>query len=158
MFVFDGVTVASTTQYPFDTDWFAENAKAGPHTLKVVAMDTQNVSVIQEIPFILDLPLEPASIDWFDKSPLTVQTVQYPRLFNITPYRWDNMRDVKIYLRTGENERLIYTFTQGQDKLANGQLGFTWKKSPVPGEYVLRAVMTDVQGQIVEKMLTVIVP
>jgi 1A family penicillin-binding protein len=155
MYVFDGITVTTTTQYPFEVDWYAERALAGPHTLKIVAIDTKNVSVSQEIPFLFDLPIEPPTIDWLEQSPLTIRGEDFPRVINITPYRWESMRDVKVFLRTDNTEKLIYTFTQGQDQLFNKQLGFSWKHSPGVGSYVLRAVMTDTQEAVVERFLTV---
>jgi hypothetical protein len=158
VFMLDGVTVTTTYQYPYDTTIHATKVLAGEHKIKVVAFDVNGVSINQEIPILLNVTQEPATIDWTERGPVTVKNTDFPRAFAITPYRWDAVRNVKVYLGEGTSEKLIYTFVQGQDQLSTAnQLTFTWKHSPGTGTYLLRAVMTDSEGVIVERMLDVTV-
>lgn len=157
VFMVDGNTMATVTQLPFDANLALTTQLPGAHTLKVVAMDDQGNNATQEVPFILNVEPDPANFDWTDGSVVSVAGTHFPRAFNITPTRWDNTKDIKIYLKSDNTaERMIYTIDHN-DAFANGQVSFTWKKSPGAGSYVLRAVMTDKQGKTVEKTLGVTV-
>lgn len=154
-YLIDGITVTTTYNYPFNASFYLEKATAGAHTLKVIAADDQGNNASQEVPFLLNVPLDPPNFEWFDTGSVTVKGDDYPRAFYITPFRWDAMKEIKIYLRNGSSEKWIYTFNHSEDDVMGGRLAFTWKHSPGPGTYQLRAVMTDNTGATVEKILDV---
>lgn len=153
----DDKAVGSSTQFPFGIEYTARQLATATHTLKVVAQDDQGNSTAKTVVFDFAAPPEPPNIDWLDNSPLTITSDVFPRVVNITPYRWNDIKTVAVYLESGATEKLIYTFVHPSDKLFNGQLVFTWQHSPGKGNYVLRAVMVDKNGQSEERRLEVIV-
>jgi penicillin-binding protein 1C len=149
----DGTTIETLNAYPFDTTLQLTNYRAGEHKLKVIASDDQGNTSAQEVSFLLNIPLDPPGFDWVDQSPLSLTIAEFPRSFSVAPYRWDAIKDIKVYLLTnGQNERLIYTIDHN-DPFADGKVPFIWKKTPVVGQYRLRGVMTDKDGKTEEKTL-----
>ena len=73
----------------------------------------------------------------------------------ITPTAWDKMEKIDIYLKSSGDEKYIYNFNHKEDSLVNNHLQFTWKTFPGIGNFVLRAVMKDEDGVIIEKKLDV---
>jgi 1A family penicillin-binding protein len=152
----DSQTIGFSTQFPFSFSYYAQKLLKGPHSLKVIAEDDMGNWAIKEVGFALQADFDPAGVEWFDKSPLYISTEDYPRPFNLTPFRWEDITSIKIYLSgTGIPEKLIYDFNHKEDSLFNGQLMFTWKNNPGAGEYELKAVLTDNKGSSLERRLTV---
>jgi hypothetical protein len=94
------------------------------------------------------------SFEWLGENSRTLIGSDFPHTLFIEPFRWDSIRDIKVYLQGGgSTERLIYTFSPATEKLLAEKLSFTWKNNPGNGAYTLRGVMTDTQGRVVEKIL-----
>ena len=72
----------------------------------------------------------------------------------LEPFRWDEIKEIKIYLKSNSAEKLIYTFDYNE-KLFNKKLMFIWNSYPGNGDFILRAVMTDKNNNAKEKELTV---
>ena len=154
----DGQIIGTTTQAPFGLKYHAQKLEKGSHTLTAVAVDDQNNAGAKTIHFDLQADFDPASFDWFDISPVTIRAEDFPRVINLVPFRWEVMKQINIYLTTGNSApRQIYNFNQKDDRLFNNMLTFTWKKSPGVGEHSLKAIMTDNDGRNTEKVLKVIV-
>jgi 1A family penicillin-binding protein len=154
----DGSIVGTATQLPFSLSFHAQKLALGSHTLSAVAVDDQGNAGAKTIHFDLQAEFDPASFEWFDISPVTIKAEDFPRVVNIVPFRWEEMKKVDVFLITGSAApRQIYTFNHQDDQLFNNMLSFTWKKSPGVGEHSLRAVMTDKNGRTVEKVLGVVV-
>lgn len=149
----DGTSLAVIKSFPFDTTLQLTNYRAGEHRLKVVASDDQGNSSVQEILFLLNIPLDPPSFEWSDQPPLSLNVSDFPRSFEVVPYRWDAIKDIKVFLTTnGQNERLIYTIDHN-DPFKDGKVSFSWKKTPSAGNYILRGLMTDKDGKTEERSL-----
>ena len=159
VYYIDGELIGSSSEYPFSFSYYAKTQTKGAHMLKVLAQDDQGDSTGKEESFAIQADFDPPSFDWFDQTPLVLAATDYPRAFYLTPFRWDNIKQVSIYLSgTGiAQEKMIYNFSHTEDKLFNGQMTFTWQHSPGPGDYDLRGVMTDSTGKTVEKTLHVTV-
>jgi 1A family penicillin-binding protein len=154
LYSIDGTQVAESIQFPFGASYYAQKLTSGPHLLKVIAQDDMGNSAVQEIPFMLDVPLDPPSFEWLGENSRTLIGSDFPHTLFIEPFRWDSIRDIKVYLQGGgSTERLIYTFSPATEKLLAEKLSFTWKNNPGNGAYTLRGVMTDTQGRVVEKIL-----
>jgi 1A family penicillin-binding protein len=154
----DGQIIGSSAQLPFGFNYHAQKLAIGPHIITAVAVDDQGNAGAKTVHFDLQAEFDPASFDWFDASPVTIKAEDFPRVINIIPFRWEEMKKIDIYLISGgAAPRLIYNFNQKDDKLFNNMLTFTWKKSPGVGEHSLKAVMTDNDGRTSEKVLTVLV-
>ena len=148
--------VASGDQFNFS--YYAKNLIKGPHTLSAVATDDVGNSVQKNINFAMQAEFDPPDIEWFDADPFTIKAEEYPRAFSLTPFRWDDIKQINIYLTSGSaSPKLIYNFNHKEDQLFNSLLTFTWKRSPGAGEHALKAVMTDNAGRTVEKSLGVVV-
>ncbi len=156
IYAIDGTTVATVTQFPFSASYRAQTLTPGPHLLKVIAQDDVGNIGVKEVQFSMEAEYDAPFVTWTDGQQLAVQQDDYPRTFFLAPFRWNAIKDVKIYLQSNGTEKLIYTFTQSEVLLA-GKLNFTWKNNPGVGSYELRAVTTDNQGKITEKMLPVVV-
>lgn len=156
IYAIDDRTVATATQFPFSAVYHAQTLTPGPHLLRVIAQDDVGNSGVKEVQFSMEADYDAPFVTWTDGQQLAIQHDDFPRTFFLAPFRWDAINDVKIYLRDGGVEKLIYTFTHSEVLLA-GKLNFTWKNSPGIGRYELRAVTTDNQGKISEKLLPVVV-
>ena len=155
LYYLDGSSIGSSNQYPFNLNYYAQRLAKGTHTIRAIAQDDIGNSTSREAQFDLNAEFDPPSFDWFDASPLSVKSDTYPRTFYLVPFRWDDIKDIKIYLISSTEEKLIYTFNHLEDKLFNNQLFFTWQHSPGAGSYTLHGVMTDNNGVVVEKSLGV---
>ncbi len=154
----DGQTIGSAVQAPFNFSYYAKKLIKGPHTLSAVATDDVGNSAQKNVNFAMQAEFDAPDIDWFDASPLTVKVGDFPRAFSLTPFRWEDIKQINIYLISGSSApRLIYNFNHKEDQLFNNLLTFTWKRSPGAGEHGLKAVMTDSAGRMVEKVLGVVV-
>lgn len=152
----DGVVVATSSQFPFSASYHAAMLTPGPHLLKVMAQDDVGSIGIKEVQFTMEADFDAPNFTWVDGGQLSVRGDDFPRTFFIAPFRWNAVKDIKIYLQKNGTDSLIYTMTQSETLLA-GKLNFTWKHSPGVGSYALRAVMTDDKGKITEKILPVTV-
>lgn len=153
----DGSNVGSSPQFPFAVSYYAQKLTIGRHTLRAIAEDDQGNAGMTQLDFDLTAPYDGASINWMDTSPLLLHSDDFPRVMAITPFRWEDITHVKIYLKIGGTEKQIYDFNHAEDTLTNNQLTFTWKHSPGAGSYTLRAAMTDNTGKTDEEVLTVTV-
>ncbi len=155
IFFIDGSNIGSAPSYPFKLTYHATKEANGPHTLKVIARDDLGNSAAKEISFTLNADFDPASFEWFDGADVTIGSDEFPRTVNLNPFRWEDAKDLKVYLETDGSEKLIYTFTSPADKLFNNRLYFNWQHSPGVGNYTLKGVLTDKKGRTVEKSLDV---
>ena len=154
----DGQIIGTALQSPFGLKYHAQKLAKGPHILNAIAVDDQNNAGAKSIRFDLQADFDPASFEWFDISPVTIKAEDFPRVINLVPFRWEEMKQINIYLTTGNTApRQIYNFNQKDDKLFNNMLTFTWKKSPGVGEHTLKAVLFDNAGRTTEKVLKVLV-
>jgi len=94
-------------------------------------------------------------LEWFDTSPLSIKAEDFPRAFYLTPFRWNDVKDIKITLSSMGVNKTIYSFNHSEDQLFADKLLFTWKHSPGKGESILTAILTDNFGKTVEKTLVV---
>ena len=158
MYQIDGHSIGASTQFPFNFSYYGQTLLKGPHTLSAVAQDDAGNSTQRSINFALQAEFDPPNFEWFDGESINLKTDEYPRVFSLKPFRWDDTKQVDIYLSTGGSApRLIYNFNHKEDKLVNGMLTFTWKNSPGVGTHTLKAVLLDNAGRTVEKILNVIV-
>lgn len=157
LYFIDGSQVAASSQFPFSAAYHARNLKLGPHLFKVIAEDDQGNAAVQQFPINMQADFEPPTFEWLEPTPVTVSGEEFPRTFFIDPFRWDDMKDVKIYWNNGLTDRLIYTFNHVEDKLLANKLVFTWKNNPGAGMHALRAVMTDSQNRMIEKTIQIVV-
>ncbi len=157
LYYLDGLSIGAATQYPFTLSYVAEKLRPGIHTLRVVAQDDLGTSGSSDVQFVLQTDPLPPDFDWTDVNPLTLTAVDFPRVFALSPWRWDDTKDIQIYLKMANGEKAIYNFNHAEDKLQNNQLLFTWKHSPGVGNYTLRGVLTDKDGKTSEKKLEAVV-
>jgi hypothetical protein len=85
---------------------------------------------------------------------MIVSASHFPRLVSISPQNWDDVKNIKVFLVSPTENKLIYTFDHN-DKLTDNKLSFTWKRVPAKGSYTLKGIMTNKQGDVVEKNLAV---
>lgn len=159
IFQIDNQPIGTATEFPFNLSFYAQKLIKGPHTLSAVAVDDIGNSTQKSITFALQADLDPPNFDWFDGEVITLKSEDYPRVFALTPFRWEDIKKIDVFLTSNNGSpRLIYNFNHQDDTLFNNtSLQFTWKKSPGPGEHQLKAVMTDSQGRTIEKVLLVTV-
>ncbi len=153
----DNQSVGKSSNPPFELSYYAKTLPRGTHTFKVIASDDQGNAASAVSTFTLDAELDPPNVDWFDSSPLTLAQADFPRVMNLTPFRWEETANIKIYLSSGSDKKQIYEFKPGEDKLFAGQLSFTWKNSSGPGEYTLSAILTAKSGATTQKDLQITV-
>ncbi|MDD2758169.1 MAG: penicillin-binding protein [Patescibacteria group bacterium] len=148
----DGNTVGVSRALPFALDYYLKNMAPGIHTITVTASDDQGNSATQTMTFDLQAGLDAPDFNWFDPSPTIIRAEDFPRPMSVVPYRWDNIKAIKVTLTgTGVN-KLIYTFDHNDQMLVD-KVFFTWKNAPKAGDYVMTGVMTDTDGKTVTKAL-----
>jgi len=158
VFYVDGKLVATVNNPPFTTNFNTGRLTKGNHILKVVASDDQSNTGLASLTFSFNGAMGAPDIDWSEEGPLTLEKTDYPKEMRLTPFRYDTMKIVKIFLKgpTGPI-KYIYNFSPVTDKLAGDQLSFTWNNYPGAGTYILQAEMTDTENRTVIKELEVMV-
>jgi len=150
----DDRSIATLTGFPFNYSYYAQTMARGSHTLRAVAMDDMGNSAQASVSFALDADLDSPSVSWIDGNSIVLSAQSFPRAMYLSPFRWSDMRDIKIFLAVNSgSRRMIYTFTPDQEQLINQKLMFTWNNSPGAGNYNLIAVMTDKTGRVEERTL-----
>lgn len=143
-FQIDNLLIRTVSSFPFKFLYSAQALENGSHTLRVVAVDDQGNAGESIINFNLNAELGAPDFNWGDQNPLTLSKEDFPRLISLTPFRWSDTKDLKIYLNSGGgSKRLIYTFKPTEDTPSSGRITFTWKNYPGAGEHVLTGVLTD---------------
>ncbi|MFA5175455.1 MAG: PBP1A family penicillin-binding protein [Patescibacteria group bacterium] len=155
LYYIDGQKIGESNTFPFNLTFYAKKIIKGEHALKAIAEDDLGNGGEKEIKIILDVEEDPPSVEWFDSTPLSLSEDAYPRPFLLSPFRWEEVKDIKIYLGETNSRRLIYTFKPEEDKIENGHLSFTWQHSPGKGISILTAVLTDKNNNIEERDLEV---
>lgn len=151
----DNKFIGIARSYPFDLEYYARDFATGEHTLRATAEDDEGNAAMAEIRFNLTAPMDPPSFDWVDGDQTIVVKADFPRAMQITPFRWDDIKDIKITLSAaGKPDRLIYTLDHN-DKIENGRIMFVWKTYPGDGTYTLHAQMTAKDGRTEKKDLVV---
>lgn len=151
----DNIRLGSSNEYPFSLHVFLSKIDNGEHTLKAVALDDQGNAGNEEIKIFLMAEQEPPSFEFKDISPLTLSVSDYPYKIGVKPFRWENTKNIQIYLEGFGGKKLIYTFDKN-DQLENGVLSFTWKKTPGTGAWTLHGILTDNEGKTFENSLEII--
>ncbi len=151
----DSTQVGLAYTFPFSLSYHAATLSQGEHTLTVLAEDDLGNYSEKEIKFNLNAGLEPTDVTWMDGERIELTNNDFPRGMYLTPFRWEDIQDVKIYLSGNGGRRLIYTFTHSE-ALQNNKLFFAWKTFPGAGEHTLTAEMTDKTGRVVNKELKVV--
>lgn len=145
-FQVDGLTVGSVSAFPFKLSYLAKTLNNGDHTLRVLATDDQGNFGEKTISFKLNAEMGPPDFDWGEQNPLALTKEDYPRSISILPFRWSDTKELHIYLTTGTNKRLIYTFNSKDDRPSTVRLTFTWKNYPGAGEHILTGELVDNNG------------
>lgn len=156
-FLMDGNNIGTIKSLPFTLSYYAKNLTKGEHTLKVIAEDDLGNAGVAESKFILTAEMDPPDFSWMDGDVTSATKDDYPRPFQVTPFRWEDTKDLKIYLTNQTGKKLIFTFLSKDDKPLGGRLSFSWQHYPGTGSYTLTGVLTDKTGRTVEKSLIVAV-
>ncbi len=151
----DNTRLGYSSEYPFSLTVSVSKIKGGEHTLRAVALDDQGNAGSEEIKIFLMVEDEPPSFEFKDISPLVLTKTDFPYQLQISPYRWEEIKDIKIYLKNNNTNKLIYTFDKN-DKLENNNIYFTWKTFPGAGNWYLHGILTDNTGKTYENELEII--
>lgn len=152
----DGNTIGVSRVFPFSLEYNLKTQIKGPHTLTVIATDDMGNSAVSETVFGLDADFDPPTFNWVDSSPATIKNADFPRAISVTPFRWSDIKDIKVQLTGNGQNKLIYTYDHN-DQLLVDKLNFIWKTSPGAGNYTLTGTMTDTNGRVETKTLEVVV-
>lgn len=145
-YYFDEQRLGSATDHPFTFNAYISKTDNGEHVLKAVAIDDQGNAGSDEIKIFLNVEPEPASFEFKDISPLTLSKSDFPYTVGIKPFRWNEIKDIKIYLEGSGQKKLIYTFDKN-DKLENDTISFTWRNFPGADSWTLHGILTDNFGK-----------
>ncbi|KKQ41022.1 MAG: Penicillin-binding protein, 1A family, partial [Candidatus Magasanikbacteria bacterium GW2011_GWA2_37_8] len=156
-FLMDGNNIGTVKSLPFGLAYYAKNLSKGEHTLKAIAEDDLGNAGYAESKFILTAEMDPPDFSWMDGDVTSATKDDYPRPFQITPFRWEDAKDLKVYLTNQTGKKLIYTFLSKDDKTLGGRLSFSWQHYPGAGSYTLTGVLTDKTGKVIERSLIVAV-
>lgn len=152
----NGVIFEVRHQPPFSLSHYLSNIPKGQHILTITASDDLGNSTYQEIPFEITADFDPPNFNWVDSSPIYINQGDFPRLISITPFRWSDIKNIKIQLLGDEVNKLIYTFDINDNLLVN-KLSFSWQNSPGAGFYKLIGTLTDNNNRTVVKEIDVVV-
>jgi len=153
----DDYNLGVAREFPFNFGYYLSDFRRGSHVLKVIASNNYGDTAVQTVNFFLDIPDDSAEIKWSDRSPMILRKGDFPRAMYLSPYRWDDIKDIKINLVTADKKKWIFTFNHIEDKLTDdGRLMFTWKNFPGVGGYTLNAVLTDNEGKVSKENLEIV--
>ncbi len=154
----DGKSIGVSAAYPFDLSVVANNFHRGEHVLLAQAEDEQGIRGEASIKINFDVPDDAASADWADGMMISITKNDFPRTMYITPYRYLDCKDIKVFLIGSGVNKLIYTFRPQDEKLdENGKLNFIWKNYPGAGTYTLKTITTGKSGGTSERTMEVVV-
>lgn len=151
----DNIRLGHASDYPFSMTAYISKIENGEHTLRAVAIDDQGNAGTEEIKIFLMAEAEPASFEFNDISPLVLTKADFPYKVQVKPFKWDEIKEIKIYLRGAGTDKLIYTFDKN-DKLEDNKLYFTWRNFPGAGNWILAGEMLDNSGKTYETELEII--
>ncbi len=151
----DNVRLGYTNDYPFSLTAYISKIGNGEHTLRAVAIDDQGNAGAEEIKIFLMAEAEPASFEFNDISPLVLTKTDFPYKVQVKPFKWDEIKEIKIYLRGTETDKLIYTFDKN-DKMEDNKIYFTWRNFPGAGNWILVGEMLDNSGKTYETKLEIV--
>jgi len=156
VFKVDGNTIAINYAPPFELDYYLKTASKGQHTVTIIASDDLGNSSLVDVLFDLQAEMDAPDFSWVDAPTLRIRSDDFPRSIGVTPFRWTDIKDIKITLTGNGQNKLIYTFDHNDQMLVD-KLNFTWKNSPSVGTYTLVGVLTDTTGRTATKSLEVVV-
>lgn len=152
-FQIDGSSIGTSKEAPFSFSFNGATLTKGDHTLRVTVVDDIGNWATREIIFTIDNTSQVAHFEWFDLSPLSLANADFPRSMFLNVWKWDQIKDIKIYLiPSSGDKKLIYTIDKN-DTFTNNRVSFTWKRAPESGSYTLRGVMAAQDGKTIEKDL-----
>lgn len=154
-FQVDNLLVGTASALPFKILYSAKTLENGKHTIRAIAIDDQGNAGEKIISFNLNAELGPPDFTWGDQNPLTLEKDDYPRVITLLPFRWTDSKELRVYLTTGTNKRLIYTFSSNEDIPSAGRLSFTWKNFPGAGEHILTGELINKDGSTQIHELTI---
>ena len=153
-YYYNSLKIGSSYSHPFSFTYNAKKQNRGIHSFKVIAQDDQGNSTQETVTIDLQADFAPPSFEWLEEK-TTLDKNDFPKTMYLLPYRWKESKEIKIYLKSGSEEKLIYTFNKN-DSLLGNKLTFTWKNFPGAGSYILRGVMTDSKGRKTEQSLNLL--
>lgn len=152
----DNKTIGVSKQFPFDFTFEARKITSGEHALRVSASDDLGNTASAEIKFIYNGSVDAPDFEWDDGEALSLFKDSYPKEFKIIPWRWDDIKEINIYLIKDSAKKNIWNFNHQEDLLtADNKLSLTWKHYPGSGIYTLKGILTDNSGNKTEKMMMV---
>lgn len=156
-YMVDNEQVGSSDQFPFDFSYTFSTLYTEQHILKVSATDDQGNAGQAQINLFVNADYDPANFSWVDGENLSINKTDFPKIVQLKPARWDDIKDIKIQLISSKNNtKNIFDFNHKEDQLTNiGLLEFTWKTFPGVGQYTLKGILTDKNGHTEEKSLVV---
>ncbi|OGH87779.1 MAG: hypothetical protein A3J93_05075 [Candidatus Magasanikbacteria bacterium RIFOXYC2_FULL_42_28] len=156
-FLIDGAPAGTVNAPPFVVNYQAKILENGQHVLRAYAEDDMGNSAVAEQLFVLDAPQGPPEFVWAENDNLKLEATDFPRALKIKVYRWNEVKDLRIFLYSAGPTKYIYNFKPNEDKAENGQLNFEWNTYPGAGNYQIKGVLTGSDGQTTEQTLAVTV-
>src|SRR3989339_1189808 len=156
-FLIDGAPAGTVNAPPFVVNYQAKILENGQHVLRAYAEDDMGNSAVAEQLFGLDAPHGPPEFVWAENDNLKLEATDFPRALKIKVYRWNEVKDLRIFLYSAGPTKYIYNFKPNEDKAENGQLNFEWNTYPGAGNYQIKGVLTGSDGQTTEQTLAVTV-
>ncbi|MFA6486155.1 MAG: penicillin-binding protein [Candidatus Magasanikbacteria bacterium] len=151
----DNYNLGIAREFPFSFNYTLNEVRRGWHVLTATASNEYGDTGAAQIPFFFDIPDDAPSVAWVDRSTVMIRSADFPRAMYLVPYRWDDTKEVNIYLTANGKKKWIYVFNHAEDKLTDdGKLMFTWRNYPGQGDYILTAVLTDNSNQSNSQELT----
>jgi membrane carboxypeptidase/penicillin-binding protein PbpC len=152
----DNISAGSSSAPPFTISYSNQNLTKGEHKLEIIASDDQGNQGYKQVILNLQTDLGSPSIEWSGQQQTDLKITDFPRAFFLSPFRWDDIKEVKISLIAGNDQKTLRTFSNN-DQLFGGGLTFTIDQPLLPGSYTLKARMIDKNNQTLEKDLKITV-
>jgi membrane peptidoglycan carboxypeptidase len=156
-FLIDNLTIGSKHEPPFTISYDAQNLPKGGHRLQIIATDETGNQGYKTLVFNIQDSQEPPSVSWIGEQKINTPSSDFPKTFSLSPFRWDEIKDVKVLLISGSKQKTLKTFSNS-DSLSSGALIVSIDQSPPKGTHTLKAIATDATGKISEKEITITIP
>lgn len=156
-YTIDNEQVGSSDQFPFSFSYTFSKLYTDRHVLKVSAIDDQGNAGQAQVVFTINAQYDPATFSWVDGETIKLAKEDFPKTIQLKPIRWEDIKNIKIQLINSKGTaKNIFDFNHKEDTLTDtGLLEFAWKNFPGVGQYKLKGILINNNGQTEEKILSV---
>ncbi|PIR04554.1 MAG: hypothetical protein COV59_00305 [Candidatus Magasanikbacteria bacterium CG11_big_fil_rev_8_21_14_0_20_39_34] len=132
--------------HPFNLNTVLHGVEPGNHVLTIIVEDDIGNRLEQKVPFILDVPAEPPTL-FFEEKTIELSQASFPRVFYLTHNKLEDIKSVEFYKQNlGGTDTTLLKKLDDFSQLFNNRIEFKWDEIPEPGRYKISTIVTIKDG------------